>query len=151
MSRRISIGLVIVQITAMFRPSHNSHRSRLSRVVLLVLFFLRFSSISLHCHPTRFLLPFSCTSRCCWYLLMLLFISLYFSCRSDSNVLFLSSLLLLHRSRISTVTQGCFFGRCLPRISLAVSVTAMSKVVIIEFTCVSSVFMIVRGHIFCLP
>ena len=39
---------------------------------------------------------------------MLLFTSLYYSDPSGSNCFFLSSLLLLHRSRISAVTQGCF-------------------------------------------
>ena len=38
-----------------------------------------------------------------------------------------------------------FFWRCLPRISLAVSVTAVLKVVIIESMSVSSLLMMVRG------
>ena len=45
-----------------------------------------------------------------------------------------SSLLLSHRSRISAVTQGLFFWRCLPKASLAVSVTPELKVMIIEST-----------------
>ena len=63
---------------------------------------------------------------------MFLFFSLYFSDPSGSNFFFLSSLLLLQRSRIYAVTQVFSFWRCLPRISLAVSVTAVLKVVIIE-------------------
>ena len=43
------------------------------------------------------------------HLLMLLFLSLYFSNPSGSNRFFLSSLLLSHRSRISSVIQGFFF------------------------------------------
>ena len=50
---------------------------------------------------------------------------------------------LSHRSRISAVIQGFFF--CLPRISLAVSVTAVLKVMIIESMSVSSLLMMVRG------
>ena len=40
---------------------------------------------------------------------------------------------------------GCFFWRCLPKISLAVSITAVLKVVIIESMSVSSLLMMVRG------
>ena len=69
---------------------------------LLLLFFLRFSSISLHCSPVQFSLAFF------MHLLMLLFISLYFSAPSGSDLFFLSSLLLSHRSRISAVIQGFF-------------------------------------------
>ena len=61
---------------------------------------------------------------------MSFFTSLYFSDLSDLDHFFPSSLLLLHRSKISAVTQGFFFWRCLPRISLAVSVTAVLKVII---------------------
>ena len=86
---------------------------------------------------SSFLLPFSCTSWCCC--------SLYFSNPSGSNLFFDKSLLLLHLSRISAVNQGYFFWRCLPRISLAVSVTTVLKVVIIESMSVSSLFMMVRG------
>ena len=64
---------------------------------------------------------------------MLLFISLYFSDPSGSNGVFLSCLLLSHRSKISAVTQVFFFfWRCLPWVSLVVSVTALLKVVIYE-------------------
>ena len=61
------------------------------------------------------------------------------------NFFLLSSLLLSHRSRISAVIQSFFFWRCLPRISLAVSVTAVLKVVIIESMSVFSLLMMVRG------
>ena len=54
---------------------------------LLLLFFLRFSSISLHCSPIQFSLAFF------MHLLTLLFTSLYFSDSSGSNLFFLSSLL----------------------------------------------------------
>ena len=56
---------------------------------------------------------------------MLLFTSLYFSHLSCSNLLFHSSLLLSHWSRISAVTQGSFFCRWSPRIWLVISVTAV--------------------------
>ena len=68
----------------------------------LTVFFLRFSSISLHCSPIQFTFAFF------MHLMMLLFTSLYFSDPSSSNRFFLSSLLLSHRSRIAAVTQGFF-------------------------------------------
>ena len=71
--------------------------------VLLLLFFLRFSSVSLHCAPIQFSFAFF------MHLLMSLFTSLYFAAPSGSNLFFLSSLLLSHRSRISAVIQGFFF------------------------------------------
>ena len=64
--------------------------------------FFRSSSISLHCSPIQFSFAFF------MHLLMLLFTSLYFSEPSGSNHFFLGSLLLLHRSRISAVTQDFF-------------------------------------------
>ena len=76
---------------------------------------------------------------------MLLFTSLCFSDPSGLNRFSLSSLLLSHRSIISAVTQGFFFWWCLPRISLAVSITAVLKVVIIESRSVSSLSIMVRG------
>ena len=79
------------------------------------------------------------------HLLMLLFTFLFFSDLSGSNRFFLCSLLLSHRSKISAVTQVFFFWRCLQGISLAVSVTAVLKVVIIESMSVSSLLMMVRG------
>ena len=94
-------------------------KSFTSSYALVLLFFLRFSSISLHCSPTQF------SSAFFMHLLMSLFTSLYFSDPSGSNLFFLNFLLLSRRSRISAVTQGLFFWRCLPRISLVVSVTAV--------------------------
>ena len=95
-------------------------------------YFLRFSSISLHCSPIQFSFAFF------MYLLMLLFTSPYFSDPSGSHRYVLSSLLLSHRSRISAVARVFFFRQCLPTILQAVSVTAVLKVVIIESRSVSS-------------
>ena len=50
---------------------------------------------------------------------------------SASSLLFFSSLLLLHRSRMFLVSQGFFIGLCFPRISLAISVIAVLTVAII--------------------
>ena len=58
-------------------------KSFTSWYALLLLFFLRFSSISLHCSPIQFSLAFF------MHLLMLLFTSLYFSDPSGS-IFFLS-------------------------------------------------------------
>ena len=163
----ISIGLVGVQHRAVFCPSiqylslfcktfswmildssrfplFHSGQSFTSWYALLLLFFLRFSSISLHCSTTQFFSAFF------MHLLMLLFTSLYFSDPSGSNLFFLSfsffSLsLLLYRSRISAVIHGLFYWRCLPRTLLAVSVTAVLKVVIIESRFVLSLLIMVRG------
>ena len=63
-------------------------KSFTSWYALLLLFFLRFFSISLHCSPIQFSFAFF------MLLLMLLFISLYFSDPSGSDRFFLSSLLL---------------------------------------------------------
>ena len=84
-------------------PCFTVVKSFTSWYALLLLFFLIFSSISLHCSPIQFSLAFF------MHLLMLLFTSLYFSDPSGSNLFFLSSLLLSHRSRISAVIQGFFF------------------------------------------
>ena len=83
-------------------PCFTVVKSFRSWYALLLLFFLRFSSISHHCSPIRFSFAFF------MHLLMLLFTSLYFSDPSGSNRFFLSSLLLLHRSRISALTQVVF-------------------------------------------
>ena len=56
---------------------------------------------------------------------------LYRSLPSVLPFFFLTSLLLSHRSMMSEVTRGFFMRRCLPSISLAVSVTAMFMAVII--------------------
>ena len=77
-------------------------KSFTSWYALLLLFFLRFSSISLHCSPIQFSLAFF------MHLLILLFTSLYFSDPSGSDLFFLSSLLSSHRSRISAMIQGFF-------------------------------------------
>ena len=70
---------------------------------LLLLFFLRFSSVSLHSSHIQFSLAFFVHPS------MWLLTSLYFSDPSGSNLFFLSSLLLSHRSRISAVIQVFFF------------------------------------------
>ena len=114
-------------------------KSFTSWYALLLLFFLRFSSISLHCFPIQFSFAFF------MHLLMLSFTSLYFSDPSGSNRFVISSLFLSHRLRIYVVTQGFFFLRCLPKISLAVSAIAVLIVVIIESRFVSSMFMMLRG------
>ena len=90
----LSIGSVVVF------PCFTVVKSFTSWYALLLLFSLRFSSLSLHCSPIQLSLAFF------MHLLMLLFTSLYFSDPSESNLFFLSSLLLSHRSRISAVTQG---------------------------------------------
>ena len=86
---------------------------------------------------------------------MLLFTCLYFSDPSGSDRFFLRSLRLPDRLIISALIQFfflvgvvVFFWRCLPRISLAVSVTAVLKVVIIEFRSISSLFIMVRSRNF---
>ena len=81
-------------------PCFTVVKSFTSSYALLLLFFFRFSSVSLHCSPIQFSLAFF------MLLLMLLFTSLYFVAPSGSNLFFLSSLLLSHRSRISAVIQG---------------------------------------------
>ena len=66
--------------------------------------------------------------------LISVFTFLYLSLPSVSPFFFFSSLLLSHTSRMSEVTYGFFMPRCLPRISLAVSVTAIIIAVIIVYT-----------------
>ena len=83
-------------------PCFTVVKSFTSWYALLLLFFLRFSSISLHCSPIQFSLAFF------MHLLMLLCTSLYFSDPSGSNLSFLSSLLLSHRSRTLAVIQLFF-------------------------------------------
>ena len=84
-------------------PCFTVVKSFTSWYALLLLFFFRFSSISLHCSPIQFSLALF------MLLLMLLFTSLYFAAPSGSNLFFLSSPLLSHRSRISAVIQGFLF------------------------------------------
>ena len=82
-------------------PCFTVVKSFTSWYALLLLFFLRFSSISLHWSPIQ---PFS---------LMLMFCSL--TCISQilrvRIIFFLSSLLLSNRLRISAMTHGFFFCR----------------------------------------
>ena len=88
---------------------------------------------------SSFLLPFSCTSWCCcslpWishFLQVWIFsFSVLSFCRTDQEFL--------------QWPRSFFSWRCLPRISPAVSVTTVLKVVIIEFTSVSSLFKMMRG------
>ena len=106
-----------------------------------------FSSDFLQSHYTVLLSPIQFSFFVFMHLLMLLFTSLYFTDPSVSNLLFLSSLLMSHRSRISAAIQvffllmmfakdltGCF-SHCYVKL----------KVVTIESMSVSSLFMIVRG------
>ena len=88
-------------------PNFTGVKPFTSWYALLQLFFLRFSSISLHCSAIQFSFAFF------KHLLMLLFTSQYFSDPSSLNLFFLSSLFLLHKSRISAVTQRIFFWWCL--------------------------------------
>ena len=69
-------------------PCFTVVKSFTSWYALLLLFFLRFSSVSLHCSPIQLSLAYF------MHLLMLLFTSLYFPDLSGSNRFFLSSLLL---------------------------------------------------------
>ena len=102
-SSTLSIGSVsVASWTVVAFPCFTVVKSFTSWYALLLLLFFRFSSISLHCSPIQFSLVF------CMHLLML-FTSLYFSDPSGSNLFFLSSLVLLHRSRISAAIQGFFF------------------------------------------
>ena len=145
----LSIGSVSVALsvrhfperswTVVAFPCFTVVKSFTSWYVLLLLFFIRFSSISLHCSPIQFSFAFF------MHLLILLFTSLYFSGPSASNLFFLKSLLLSHRSRISAVIQGFFLWRCLSGISLAVSVNTVLKVVLIESMSEYSLLMMVRG------
>ena len=79
------------------------------------------------------------------HLLMLLFTSLYFSDPSGSNNLSQFSPFVAQIKNFCSDPGFFFFWRCMPRISLAVSVTAVLKVVIIESKSASSLFMMVRG------
>ena len=88
---------------------------------------------------SSFLLPFSCTSWCRCSLpcisqflqVQIISFSVVSFCRIDKEFL---------------QWPGVFFWRCLPRISLAVSVTAVLKVVIIESRSVSSLSTMMRGE-----
>ena len=71
--------------------------------------------------------------------------SLYFAAPSGSHFLLFNSLLLSQRSRMSAVTHGFFVRLCFPRISLAVSVTILLKVLVSKFTSVSLSSIMIRG------
>ena len=157
----ISTGLVVVELRAVFCPS----------VRYLLLFCEAFSWAILDsshfplfhsgqvCHqlvcPLTDVLPqifFSLTTLFSYSVFFSLFhapldvvVHVLVFLRSFRFKSFLSwFFLLLHRLRISAVTPF-FFWQCLPRIWLAVSVTAVLKVVIIESMSVSSLLMMVRG------
>ena len=68
--------------------------------------------------------PMSCPFLISWLA------TLYCLIHSAYFFFFFNSLRLSHRSSKSAVTQGFLTGRCLPRISLAVLVTAVLKVLI---------------------
>ncbi|KAK2162112.1 hypothetical protein NP493_1540g00021 [Ridgeia piscesae] len=71
------------------------------------------SSMSWHCSSIQFI-----------FALITWLVALYCLTPSVSVFFFFNSLRLSHRSSKSAVTQGFLTGRCLPRISLAVLVTA---------------------------
>ena len=92
---------------------------------LLLLFLFKLSSIALYSSPVKF--PWTS------FILVLTFcvlISLYFSTPSDVLLPFISSFLLPHMPSSSLVIQGVFSWRCLPRISLAASVTVVLNLLI---------------------
>ena len=64
---------------------------------------------------------------------------------SGSSLFFFRSRLWSQRSRISGVTQGFLFRRCVPRSSAAVSVTALLKWVTMESRSASSSTSVARG------
>ena len=106
---------------------------------LFMLFFLRFSSVSLHCSPIQFSLLFSCTLDIIVHFLVFLKSFMFKSFLSQFSPF------------VAQINNHCsdpvffFFWRCLPRISLAVSITAVLKAVIIESRSVASLSTIVRG------
>ena len=100
-------------------------RSFTSWYVFLLLCFFRLFSISLHWSSIHVSLAFLMLFLITWL------ISLYCFAPSTSDFFFFNSQRLSHRSSMSVVTQGFFGRRCLPRISLAVWVTAMLNVSII--------------------
>ena len=83
-----------------------------------------------HCSAIQ--LSFALLISCLIFLLT----SLYFAAPSGSHFLLFNSLLLSQRSRMSVVTHGFFVRRCFPRISWAVSVTILLKVLVSKFTSV---------------
>ena len=114
-------------------------KSFTSWYALLLLFFLRFPSIHYTVLLSSFLLPFSYTSWCCCSL----------PCISQILQVWIFSFSVLSFCR--TVREFLQWHRfffiwcCLPRISLAVSVTAVFKMVITVSMSVSSLFMMMTG------
>ena len=86
------------------------------------MFLLKLSSISQHCSAIQ--LSFALLISCLIFLLTFL----YFAAPSGSHFLLFNSLLLSQRFRMSAVKHGFFVRRCFPRISLAVSITILLKV-----------------------
>ena len=82
------------------------------------------SSMSWHCSSIQFIFAFFMPFLISWLA------ALYCLTPSASFFFFFNSLRLSHRSSKSAVTQGFLTGRCLPRISLVVLVTAVLKVLI---------------------
>ena len=97
-------------------------RSFTSWYVFLLLFFFMLSLMSWHCSSIQFIFAFFMPFLISWLA------ALYCLTPSASFFFFFNSLRLSHRSSKSAVTQGFLTGRCLPRISLAVLVTAVLKV-----------------------
>ena len=120
-------------------PCFTVVKSFASWYALLLLFFLRCFQSHYRVLLSCFLFPFSCTSwRCCSLpcisqilQVQIASFSVFSFCRTDQEFL--------------QWPRFFFFWRCLSRILLAVSVTAVLKVVIIESRFVSSLFMMVRG------
>ena len=96
--RHNATGFKFIELNSAF-PWFTVVKSFSSWYALLLLFFLRFSSISLHCSPILFSFAFFV------YLLMFSFTSLYFSDPSGSNHFFLSSLLLTSSLLPKTAVQ----------------------------------------------
>ena len=100
-SSLLSIGSVPVSSSfPLFHSSQVFHE--FSCCLTVVLPQIVFNLATLFSYPVIFCLFM--------HLLMLLFTSLCFSDPSGSNLFFLSSLLLSHRSRICAVTQNDFFA-----------------------------------------
>ena len=104
----VSIGSMLPFLLSEFSPFLTVVKSFTGWHALLLLFVLRIFQSHYSVLSSFYLCFFM-------HLLILLFISLYFSDSSGSNHFFLRSLLFLHRSRIYSVTQSFFFSRCLPR------------------------------------
>ena len=120
-------------------PCFSVVRSLTRWYAFLLLFFLRHASTSWHW-------PYIQVSFAIFIsVLIFLLISLKSSAPFGSPLFFFRSRLWSHRSRISGVTQGFIFRRCLPRSSAAVSVTALLKWVTMESRSASSSTSVARG------